>query len=101
MNWLKKQQQDQNSIESIINSNPDLKQFEWAIKKIASTDNSAIEDIIVKYGFSSHDKLSKAKNSRGLIWNSSKEESKSKPVSEWTTEDRTKFEATNWNKKFR
>ena len=66
--WLTKQQQDEQALSSVIASNPDLKQFEWAIRKIAATDNSAIEDIVVKYGFSSHDKLSKAKQRDIVGW---------------------------------
>lgn len=99
--WLTKQQQDEQTLQSVMASNPDLKQFEWAIRKIAATDNSAIEDIVVKYGFSSHDKLSKAKQRDIVGWSNRLESDKSKPVSEWTKEDWAKFEAQANRSQFR
>lgn len=98
---IQKEQQDERTIQDLITANPDLKQFEWAIKKIAATDNSAIEDIVVKYGFSTHDKLSKAKQ-RGIVWNSNvKNDWQPKSVSEWTKEDWAKFEAQANKSQFR
>lgn len=99
--WLTKQQQDEQTLQSVMASNPDLKQFEWAIRKIAATDNSAIEDIVVKYGFSSHDKLSKAKQRDIVGWSNRLESDKAKPVSEWTKEDWAKFEAQANRSQFR
>jgi hypothetical protein len=98
---LTKSQQDEQSIQSVIASNPDLKQFEWAIRKIAATDDSAIEDIVVKYGFSSHDKLSKAKSRDIRGWSNKVESDWPKPVNEWTKEDWAKFEATANKSQFR
>lgn len=99
--WLNKSQQDEQTIQWLMASNPDLKQFEWAIRKIAATDDSAIEDIVVKYGFSTHDKLSKAKQ-RWLVWWWNKlEDDKPKPVSERTKEDWAKFEAQASKSQFR
>lgn len=99
--WLSKIQQDEQTIQSVIASNPELKQFEWAIRKIAATDNSAIEDIVVKYGFSSHDKLSKAKE-RDIKGGSTKLESdQPKPVAERTKEDWAKFESEAKKSSFR
>lgn len=90
---ITKSQKDEQAIQSVIASNPDLKQFEWAIRKIAATDDSAIEDIVVKYGFSNHDKLSKAKQ-RWIVWGGDKFASdEPKKPSEWTKDDRAKFEA--------
>ncbi len=99
--WLTKQQQDEQALSSVIASNPDLKQFEWAIRKIAATDNSAIEDIVVKYGFSSHDKLSKAKQRDIVGWSNRLESDKAKPVSEWSKDDWAKFEAQANRSQFR
>lgn len=103
LQWITKAQQDEQTIQSLLSSNPDLKQFEWAIRKIAATDNSAIEDIVVKYGFSSHDKLAKAKANHSLMWNSTKWEdsNKPKPVSERTKDDWAKFEKENTKTSFR
>lgn len=90
---ITKSQKDEQAIQSVIASNPELKQFEWAIRKIAATDDSAIEDIVVKYGFSSHDKLSKAKQ-RWIVWGGDKFASdEPKKPQDWTKEDRAKFEA--------
>ena len=101
LKWLTKSQQDDQTLQSLLSANPELKQFEWAIRKIAATDDSAIEDIVVKYGFSNHDKLSKAKQ-RWLVWGSNKlEDDKPKPVSEWTKEDWAKFEAQQAKGQFR
>jgi len=99
--WLTKQQQDEQTLQSVLASNPDLKQFEWAIRKIAATDNSAIEDIVVKYGFSSHDKLSKAKQRDIVGWSNRLESDKAKPVSEWSKDDWAKFEAQANRSQFR
>lgn len=101
MAWLTKSQQDEQTLQSILTSNPDLKQFEWAIRKIAATDNSAIEDIVVKYGFSSHDKLSKAKQ-RDLVggWNKI-EQDWPKPVAQRTAKDREQFESQAKRSQFR
>lgn len=90
--WLTKAQQDEQTIQSLIASNPNLKQFEWAIRKIAATENDAIEDIVVRYGFSTPNELSKAKQ-RGIVWWWDKLwNEKSKPVAERTSEDWARFE---------
>lgn len=91
---LSQSQQDEETIKTIIASNPELKQFEWAIRTIAKTDDSAIEDIVVKYWFSTHDKLTKAKQSRGIVGNSNIASwEKSKSVAEMTTQERDKVKA--------
>ena len=101
MKWMTKKQQDEQTIQSLLASNPNLKQFEGAIRKIAASENDAIEDIVVKYGFSTPNELSKAKQ-RGLVWGWTKLwDDKAKPVSERTKEDWAKFEAQNSNKQFR
>ena len=101
LKWVTKSQQDEQTLQSLVASNPDLKQFEGAIRKIAATDNSAIEDIVVKYGFSTHDKLSKAKQRDIVGWTNKLESDKPKPVSERTKEDRAKFEAQSNRSQFR
>jgi hypothetical protein len=98
---ITKSQQDEQTIQNLIANNPDLKQFEWAIRKIATTDDSAIEDIVVKYGFSTHDKLSKAKQRDIVGWANKLESDKPKPVNERTKEDRARFEAQANKSQFR
>lgn len=91
---LARQQTEEQKLSNLIQSNPELKQFEWAIKEIAKTDNSAIEDIIVKYGFSTHDKLTQAKNTRSLVWNSNANGGdKPKSVADMNDAEYAKFKA--------
>lgn len=89
-----RQQTEESKLSSLIQSNPELKQFEWAIKEIAKTDNSAIEDIIVKYGFSTHDKLAQAKQSRNLVGNSNAVAGEQpKSIADMTEAEYAKFKA--------
>lgn len=89
-----RQQTEESKLSSLIQSNPELKQFEWAIKEIAKTDNSAIEDIIVKYGFSTHDKLAQAKQTRNLVWNSNAVAGEQpKSIADMTDAEYAKFKA--------
>lgn len=52
---------------SIIDANPDLKQYGSAIRTLAEKENLAYEDVIEKYWFSDKDKLAKAKERR-MVW---------------------------------
>lgn len=74
-------------LEDIIEANPDLKQFEWAIKEIWSKSDMAYEDIIAKYGFLSKDKLEKARNSRNWLKGSLDRAEKPKSVKDMTREE--------------
>lgn len=64
---LKAQQSDQAELSQLLDANPDLKRFEAAIKSIGATDNRAWSDIVTDYGFTSKDKLAKAKASRTIV----------------------------------
>ena len=44
---IQKNQQDEETLRKLIVENPELKQYEWAIREIAKNDNSALEDIVV------------------------------------------------------
>ena len=96
---IQKNQQDEETLRKLIVENPELKQYEWAIREIAKNDNSALEDIVVKYGFSTHDKLADAKK-RSVMWWTPTYENKEKPVSEWTEKDWEMFEAQHKWKQF-
>lgn len=96
---IQKNQQDEETLRKLIVENPELKQYEWAIREIAKNDNSALEDIVVKYGFSTHDKLADAKK-RSVMWWTPTYENKEKPVSEWTEKDWELFEAQHKWKQF-
>lgn len=101
LKWATKSQQDEQTLSSLIASNPELKQFEWAIRKIAATDDSAIEDIVVKYGFSSHDKLAKAKQRDIVGWTDKFQSDKKKPYAEWSAEEKEQFRKQYWQQAFR
>lgn len=96
---IQKNQQDEETLRKLIVENPELKQYEWAIREIAKNDNSALEDIVVKYGFSTHDKLADAKK-RTVMWWTQTYDNKWKPVSEWTEKDWEQFEAQHKWKQF-
>jgi hypothetical protein len=89
---IRRQQNDQVELTRIFESNPSLKQHEEAIKALAKTDNSALEDIIVKYNFLSSDKLKKAKE-RSIVGSSSKEQDKVLDIKNMTPEQWEKFKA--------
>ena len=59
-NWSKVQVQEQ-TVKQIMDSNPDLKPYEQAIKDLSKAHGIAPEDVIEKYGFKSKDKLSRAR----------------------------------------
>lgn len=82
---------EEREFEKIMEQYPQLKAQEAAIKAIAKTDDSALEDIVVKYNFLSSDKLKKAKE-RGIVGNSVKEE-KGVDIKNMTSEQRAKFKA--------
>jgi len=81
-------------LDKLIENNPTLKQHEVAIKKIAEVDDSAIDDIIVKYNFLSSDKLNKAKQ-RDIVWGN-REEEKAIDISNMTSEQWDAYKAKMW-----
>lgn len=81
-------------LDKLIENNPLLKQHEVAIRKIAEVDDSAIDDIIVKYNFLSSDKLNKAKQ-RDIVWGNNQEE-KSIDISNMTSEQWEAYKAKMW-----
>lgn len=87
-----KQTQD-SRLKEIISANPDLKQFESAIREIWTTQNVAYEDVIQKYWFKSKDKLKKAQSQWELkgAW-----ESKTKSISEMSREEYKKHKEKMW-----
>lgn len=75
---------------------PDLKSKEAAIRAIAKTDNSALEDIVVKYNITTSDKLQKAKSSKQIVGDISKEAPKEKSIKDMTSEEYAEYKAKNW-----
>jgi hypothetical protein len=54
---VEQQKAAEKKLDALVASNPVLANYKDAIRQIAKTDNSAYEDIVVKYGFSQKDKL--------------------------------------------
>jgi hypothetical protein len=86
-------ERESSKLEKLIDMNPTLKQHETAIRKIAEVDDSAIEDIIVKYNFLSSDKLSKAKQ-RDVV-GSGKGDDKQVDIANMTLEQYAAWKAKN------
>ena len=81
---MSKRQTQESNLKDIIASNPDLKQFESAIREIWNGWEMAYEDIIQKYGFKSGDKLSKARSQWDVKW---MPEKKTKSITDMTSQE--------------
>ncbi len=86
-----RQERDNYYLDKLIENNPSLKQHEEAIKKIALVDDSALDDIIVKYNFLTSDKLSKAKQ-RQVIGSNPKEKEE-KGIADMTSDEWAAYKA--------
>ena len=96
---FKATQENESKLKTILDRNPDLKQHESAIRAIWQTDNSAYEDIVVKYNFSTKDKLAKARAANSSIkWANPRGESKQKSIMDMSSEEYSKWKAENWVK---
>lgn len=93
-----KQMAEDLKLNQLFDSNPDLKQYEWAIREIGKSTDMAYEDIIVKYGFSSKDKLQKARDSRWEVKGSLDKGQKQKSIKEMTTEEYLKWKKEHMGK---
>lgn len=82
----------ESNLKDIISWNPNLKQFESAIRKIWANENIAYEDIIQDYGFWSKDKLAKARSQWDVKWMPN-EQTKKKSIGEMSS-----VEYANWKK---
>jgi len=87
LNNLKQRQELDIWFKDILESNPDLKQFETAIKEIQGNTWIAYEDVIEKYGFKSKNKLSKAKSQGDIKGTPQKEKS----ITDMSVEEYTKW----------
>lgn len=52
-------QEDQRNLQRILNSNPDIRKFEGAIRKLGENSSEAWEDIIAKNNFKERGKIAK------------------------------------------
>jgi len=86
-NYSKLQIQNQ-TIKQIIDTNPDLKPYEQAIKDLSVAHGIAPEDVIEKYGFKSKDKLAKAR----LQWDiKGSMETKAKSIAEMSDKEYAEY----------
>jgi hypothetical protein len=76
-------------------------QFKDALKTLWKGSDKAREDLAVEYGFSTSDKLSKAKGTRDVKGNLKLEETPTKTLSQMTPEEYTKRKASipKWDKR--
>lgn len=58
---LKQEQQQEVSLRNIFTDNPELRKNEEAIKELAKQTHLTPEEVVVKYNFTTQDKLAKAK----------------------------------------
>lgn len=91
-NMSKRQAQEAN-LNDIIATNPDLKPFEAAIKKIWVAENMAFEDVIQNYWFKSGDKLARARSQWDVRWTP---EAKAKSIWEMSAAEYAKYKAKMW-----
>jgi len=80
-------QRQELEFERFIDNNPAMGQFKDALKTLWKGSDKAWEDLAVEYGFSTSDKLSKAKGSRDVKWNLRKDEVTPKSVADMNPEE--------------
>jgi len=85
----------ESNLKEIIAWNPDLRQFEAAIRRIGADDNMAYEDIIQNYGFWAKDKLAKARSQWDVKWTPNIDQKK-KSIWEMSSEEYTKWKQEKW-----
>ena len=98
LDGLSKRQAQESNLKEIIAANPDLQQYESAIRAIWKDGDMAYEDIIQKYGFKSWNKLAKARSQWDVKWMPEKKE---KPISEMSSTEYAKYKADmgwTWNR---
>lgn len=109
LGWMKKQwfvrhndlekQNEQQKFEiwfnQLLQENPDLKQFEWAIRAVQKVEGGSFEEVAIRHWFTSWDKLEKARASRNkMVWNDNSEKQQEKRLTDMTPDE---YEA--WKKK--
>jgi len=87
------QQANDSHLNTIIANNPDLQQYEVAIKELAKSTWTAPEDIIEKYGFKSKDKLARAKAQWDVKWSPS---DKPKAIADMSMDEYAKWKKDKW-----
>lgn len=54
----------ESQFDNILENNPNLKKNEKAIRDLQKSSGKSFEEIVIEYGFTTSDKLAKAKDSR-------------------------------------
>lgn len=91
-NMSMKQSQELN-LREILDSNPDLRSYEQAIRDLWKTTWMAYEDIIQKYWFKSKDKLLKARWQWEIKWMPEKSE---KSIAEMSIDEYEAYKKKKW-----
>ena len=89
------EQRHEQAFEKFLDSNPSMYQFKDALAALWKWSQDAWEDIAVKYGFSSSDKLSKAKQTRDVKGSMSKGDSEPIDISKATPEEYAAWKKAN------
>lgn len=82
-------------LEDFVTNNPNLAPFKEALRAIGKTDNSAYEDLAVKYKFIAKDKLAAAKSGDDLMGEVATRTQKEKSVAEMTPKEYEDWRAKN------
>jgi len=80
-------------LSQLVANDPELQPFESAIKKLSESEGIAPEDVIVKYGFKSNNKLSKAKSQGDVKWWPAP---KAKSINEMSLDEYEKWRKEKW-----
>lgn len=86
-----KQQQYEIWFNDLLKVSPELKKHEEAIRALQRSTGWAYEDVIVKYGFSSSDKVAKAKEARYSLEGMNPKLQDKKSIKDMTPEEYAKF----------
>lgn len=80
--------EDEKALNKLMQANPHLRQYESAIRKLGKVEpTKAYEDIVVEHGFTSKDKLSKARAALTPGSSNPKEEPKPKSIKDMTPQE--------------
>lgn len=81
---------------NLMDSNPSLKKFESAIRKLQEVEWKSYEEVILENWFLSQDRLARAKDSRERMMSWIDDWNKARSVSDLTPEEYEKRKKENW-----
>lgn len=100
METLKKEQSREQKLESLLDNNPDLSKFSDAIRDLQKTTWLEPEEIILKYWFSSSDKLARARSANRDVRGTPDRGSKGKSIKEMSLVEYAERKKTHMGKKW-